>query len=265
MKTIDIGGMPHLCLFAIKDITPGEEVTYNYGNADWPWRKQQKSSPEVSEQTVDESDRPQQKSSPEVSEQTVDESDRPQQKSSPEVSEQTVDESDRPQQKSSPEVSEQTVDESDRPQQKSSPEVSEQTVDESDRPQLLSGPVDTSVMEDEINFNSSNPGANNSHFSSFSSRMAKLRKHHEESFNRHKIAEEQRNAEERRHTAILLKRARLARELAELDALLTSQSPLDDAIEDECDDVQRFHRHFLTETTLNVSGMTVRYVLWKDT
>lgn len=48
--------------------------------------------------------------------------------------------------------------------------------------------------------------------------MAKLRKHHEECFNRHKIAEEQRNAEERRHTAILLKRAQLARELAELDA-----------------------------------------------
>ncbi|XP_059184397.1 N-lysine methyltransferase KMT5A-A-like isoform X2 [Centropristis striata] len=58
MKTIDIVGMPHLCLFAIKDITPGEEVTYNYGDADWPWRKQ-KSSPEVWKQTVDESDRPQ--------------------------------------------------------------------------------------------------------------------------------------------------------------------------------------------------------------
>ncbi|XP_078023605.1 N-lysine methyltransferase KMT5A-like [Epinephelus lanceolatus] len=58
MKTIDIGEMPHLCLFAIKDITPGEEVTYNYGDADWPWRKQ-KLSPDVSEQIVDESDRPQ--------------------------------------------------------------------------------------------------------------------------------------------------------------------------------------------------------------
>ncbi|KAL7370621.1 hypothetical protein ABVT39_006055 [Epinephelus coioides] len=51
--------------------------------------------------------------------------------------------------------------------QKLSPDVSEQIVDESDRPQLLSGPVDTSVMEDKINFNSSNPGANNTHFSSF--------------------------------------------------------------------------------------------------
>ncbi len=40
MKTIDIGWMPHLCLFAIKDITPGEEVTFNYGDADWPWHKQ---------------------------------------------------------------------------------------------------------------------------------------------------------------------------------------------------------------------------------
>ncbi|XP_029942945.1 uncharacterized protein LOC115384904 isoform X8 [Salarias fasciatus] len=75
-----------------------------------------------------------QMSSPEVSEQTVDESDRSQQMSSPEISEQAVDESDRSQM-SSPEVSEQTVDESDRSQQMSSPEVSEQTVDESDKSQ----------------------------------------------------------------------------------------------------------------------------------
>ncbi|XP_029942946.1 uncharacterized protein LOC115384904 isoform X9 [Salarias fasciatus] len=74
-----------------------------------------------------------QMSSPEVSEQTVDESDRSQQMSSPEISEQAVDESDRSQM-SSPEVSEQTVDESDRSQM-SSPEVSEQTVDESDKSQ----------------------------------------------------------------------------------------------------------------------------------
>ncbi|XP_029942939.1 uncharacterized protein LOC115384904 isoform X3 [Salarias fasciatus] len=93
----------------------------------------QMSSPEVSEQTVDESDRSQM-SSPEISEQAVDESDRSQM-SSPEVSEQTVDESDRSQQMSSPEISEQTVDESDRSQQMSSPEVSEQTVDESDKSQ----------------------------------------------------------------------------------------------------------------------------------
>lgn len=38
MKTITVNGKPHLCLFAIKDIKPGEEITYNYGNSDWPWR-----------------------------------------------------------------------------------------------------------------------------------------------------------------------------------------------------------------------------------
>ncbi|XP_043960953.1 cell wall protein DAN4-like [Gambusia affinis] len=38
MKTITVNGKPHLCLFAIKDINPGEEITYNYGNAEWPWR-----------------------------------------------------------------------------------------------------------------------------------------------------------------------------------------------------------------------------------
>ena len=39
MKMIAVEGMPHLCLFALKDIDPGEEITYSYGNADWPWRK----------------------------------------------------------------------------------------------------------------------------------------------------------------------------------------------------------------------------------
>lgn len=40
MRTIAVDGMPQLCLFAIRDIMPGEEVTYNYGDSDWPWRKQ---------------------------------------------------------------------------------------------------------------------------------------------------------------------------------------------------------------------------------
>ncbi|XP_053537259.1 histone-lysine N-methyltransferase NSD3 isoform X2 [Ictalurus punctatus] len=38
MKRIIVKGKPHLCLFALRDITPGEEVTYNYGDADCPWR-----------------------------------------------------------------------------------------------------------------------------------------------------------------------------------------------------------------------------------
>ncbi|KAF4083074.1 hypothetical protein AMELA_G00135880 [Ameiurus melas] len=38
MKRIIVEGKPHLCLFALRDITPGEEVTYHYGDADCPWR-----------------------------------------------------------------------------------------------------------------------------------------------------------------------------------------------------------------------------------
>lgn len=38
MKTIKVDGKPHLCLFALKDISPGEEITYNYGDSHWPWR-----------------------------------------------------------------------------------------------------------------------------------------------------------------------------------------------------------------------------------
>ncbi|XP_053337900.1 histone-lysine N-methyltransferase set-1-like isoform X2 [Clarias gariepinus] len=38
MKTIRVDGKPHLCLFAIRSICPGEEITYNYGDSEWPWR-----------------------------------------------------------------------------------------------------------------------------------------------------------------------------------------------------------------------------------
>jgi len=38
MKKIIVEGRPHLCLFAVRDIFPGEELTYDYGNSPWPWR-----------------------------------------------------------------------------------------------------------------------------------------------------------------------------------------------------------------------------------
>uniref|UniRef100_A0A9J7XV86 SET domain-containing protein n=1 Tax=Cyprinus carpio carpio TaxID=630221 RepID=A0A9J7XV86_CYPCA len=37
IKKIDLGGKPHLCLFAIKDINKDDEITYNYGGQDLPW------------------------------------------------------------------------------------------------------------------------------------------------------------------------------------------------------------------------------------
>ncbi|CAL8291717.1 unnamed protein product [Gadus morhua 'NCC'] len=40
MKRIDFAGSTHLCLFALKDIKEGEEIAYNYGGEDCPWRKQ---------------------------------------------------------------------------------------------------------------------------------------------------------------------------------------------------------------------------------
>ncbi|KAE8295333.1 N-lysine methyltransferase KMT5A [Larimichthys crocea] len=40
MKRIITEAKPHLCLFALRDIQTGEEITYNYGGNDWPWRKQ---------------------------------------------------------------------------------------------------------------------------------------------------------------------------------------------------------------------------------
>ncbi|XP_058626759.1 histone-lysine N-methyltransferase set-1-like [Onychostoma macrolepis] len=41
-KIIAVNNHPHLCLFAIADILPGQELTYNYGTSDWPWRTQVK-------------------------------------------------------------------------------------------------------------------------------------------------------------------------------------------------------------------------------
>ncbi|XP_051743100.1 uncharacterized protein LOC127508770 isoform X3 [Ctenopharyngodon idella] len=38
MKTIRVDGKPHLCLFATRSINPGEEITYDYGDSEWPWR-----------------------------------------------------------------------------------------------------------------------------------------------------------------------------------------------------------------------------------
>ncbi|XP_036932014.1 uncharacterized protein LOC119017757 isoform X5 [Acanthopagrus latus] len=297
IKAIDVGGMPHLCLFALRDIAPGEEITYNYGDSDWPWRRQQKMAPDVNGQlihvseqltpdvseqlTPDVRDRPQQQLAPDVSQTIVEESDRPQQQLAPDVSQPIVEENDRPQQQLAPHVNQPIVEESDRPQQQLAPDVNQLTVEESDRPQQLaphvnqpiveesdrpqqqlapdvsqpileesdipqqkmapdvseqrtpdvrdkpllsSSPMDASQVYDKININSSNPAAH-------TSRMAKYRQHHEECFNRHKIAEEERNARERQHTMNLLKRAQLVQQLAQLDTLLTSQSPLHDDIQ----------------------------------
>ncbi|KAM8747390.1 uncharacterized protein AB9X84_015426 isoform 1-T1 [Acanthopagrus schlegelii] len=152
IKVIDVGGMPHLCLFALRDIAPGEEITYNYGDSDWPWRRQQKMAPDVNGQlipdvseqltpdvseqlTPDVRDRPQQQLAPDVSQTIVEESNRPQQQLAPDVSQPIMEESDRPQQKLTPDVSQLTVEESDRPQQQLAPDVSQPIVEESDRPQ----------------------------------------------------------------------------------------------------------------------------------
>ncbi|XP_039677045.1 uncharacterized protein LOC120571949 isoform X2 [Perca fluviatilis] len=40
MKKIEVNGKPHLCLFALNNIKEGEEITYDYGGEDCPWRTQ---------------------------------------------------------------------------------------------------------------------------------------------------------------------------------------------------------------------------------
>ncbi|XP_057707363.1 uncharacterized protein LOC130926131 isoform X2 [Corythoichthys intestinalis] len=38
MKKLTIKGKPHLCLFALENIQAGDEITYDYGECQWPWR-----------------------------------------------------------------------------------------------------------------------------------------------------------------------------------------------------------------------------------
>ncbi|XP_065068901.1 uncharacterized protein LOC135694139 isoform X1 [Rhopilema esculentum] len=41
MQKVMVGQVPHLCLFATRTITQGEELRYDYGLDDLPWRKQE--------------------------------------------------------------------------------------------------------------------------------------------------------------------------------------------------------------------------------
>ncbi|KAJ4923308.1 hypothetical protein JOQ06_016430 [Pogonophryne albipinna] len=38
MKKMKVDGVPQLCIFAVKDIMEGQEITYDYGGVDLPWR-----------------------------------------------------------------------------------------------------------------------------------------------------------------------------------------------------------------------------------
>ena len=38
MKKVEVDGSPHLCLFALRDIAVDEEIRYDYGVNDLPWR-----------------------------------------------------------------------------------------------------------------------------------------------------------------------------------------------------------------------------------
>ncbi|XP_059205277.1 uncharacterized protein LOC131984472 [Centropristis striata] len=38
IRTVVCEGKPHLCLFAVMEISQGEEITYNYGDSSYPWR-----------------------------------------------------------------------------------------------------------------------------------------------------------------------------------------------------------------------------------
>lgn len=37
MRLINVGSVPTLCLFALRDIEPGKEVLYDYGEKNYPW------------------------------------------------------------------------------------------------------------------------------------------------------------------------------------------------------------------------------------
>jgi hypothetical protein len=39
MKVVMVKNVPYLCLFATKDLEPGMELRYDYGDPEQPWRK----------------------------------------------------------------------------------------------------------------------------------------------------------------------------------------------------------------------------------
>jgi len=39
IKVVEFENNPHLCIFASNDILMGDELRYDYGVADLPWRK----------------------------------------------------------------------------------------------------------------------------------------------------------------------------------------------------------------------------------
>lgn len=38
VRKLMVQGKPHLCVFAIENISAETEITYNYGESHWPWR-----------------------------------------------------------------------------------------------------------------------------------------------------------------------------------------------------------------------------------
>ncbi|XP_070398135.1 uncharacterized protein [Nothobranchius furzeri] len=285
MKTVEVEGLPHLCLFALRDIDPGEEITYNYGKANWPWRKKVKSTGEVHEQNTDHQDDTEVKSTGEVHEQNTDHQDDTEVKSTGEVHEQNTDHQDDTEVKSTGEVHEQNTDHQDDTEVKSTGEVHEQNTDHQDDTEVKStGEVheqntdhqdDTEVkstgevheqnndhQEDtevkstgevheqnndhqddtevkstgevheqnndhqddtEVKSTGEVHEQNADHQDDTESLTRKLQQHCSNSLYSHKKAEMEQNTKERKTTMMLVKRAKLAQELAELDALLNSQ------------------------------------------
>ncbi|CAI5678063.1 unnamed protein product [Oreochromis niloticus] len=129
MKTVEVEGRPHLCLFALRDIDPGEEITYDYGKADWPWRKMDKSTYEISNQNGDPEHCTQDKSTYEISNQNGDPEHCTQDKSTYEISNQNGDPEHCTQDKSTYEISNQNGDLEHCTQDKSTYEISNQNGD----------------------------------------------------------------------------------------------------------------------------------------
>ncbi|XP_029298586.1 LOW QUALITY PROTEIN: uncharacterized protein LOC115015426 [Cottoperca gobio] len=51
IRTIVCEGKPHMCLFAVTEISPGEEITYNYGDSSYPWRSKASGEEQSTSQT----------------------------------------------------------------------------------------------------------------------------------------------------------------------------------------------------------------------
>ncbi|XP_051802894.1 uncharacterized protein LOC110968623 isoform X9 [Acanthochromis polyacanthus] len=218
MRTVQLDGMPHLCLFAVQDIVPGDEVTYDYGHCDWPWRKQHISTSPVATSVDEDPNSSHQVPGPEEHVEPLSSDINKHISTSPVAT--SVDED--------PNSSHQVPGPEEHVEPLSS-DINKTSVDgDPNRRHQFQGPEeDVKTFYSDLN-------------KSFQSRIAKLKQHHDRCSERFEASEDDRNAADRQQTLMLHQRVLLDQQLAQQDNNKedTSTHSTDESIHTNYSDVE---------------------------